>query len=452
MPLPSLESQFLNIAIGAGSRWQPRFSYRWAVVHRTVLVMGLLTGLTGSATALPAQATSRAPQVESPDSYTARLRRARDLATSGDPVKREQALALYDTMLVASPGNADVLLGRGRTYAWSRRYAESEADFRAVVAAKPTYADAWSALGDMLMWNDRPREAVEAYGHWVEVAPDAPEPLLARGRARRDADDLIGARADFAAAGARGADPARVAALTATTQPRQAVVEGMSADGYRWSLRTGRDETQFSGNRAPAIDDAISLRRRFERGSLALEWLQADRFGRIDQAWSLDGYTRLWRRAYTNLRYQYSAAGGALPSSAWRTEVFQGVGRGWELSASVDHLRFSSNTEYYAFGLGRYTGNWYLRYRLIPGSGSQRATIRRYYRGTADDFLGLTVARGPSAELDQLGAPVRRNNAGIGVTWSRYFRPEWGFRLGAGYDDVDGIQQRQVNLSLNRRW
>ena len=440
-PPPTIEGLPITRVMGLGSL--PRFPV-------VVLPIVLLLGLVGSAVA--AQAPTPVPQVQAPESYTARLRRARDLATSGDPAKRAHALALYDTMLTVSPGNADVLLGRGRTFAWSRRYSEAEADLRAVVEAKPTYGDAWSALGDLLMWSDRPREAAEAYGHWVAVAPDAPEPLIARGRALRDAEDLAGARADFAAAGARGADPARVAALTATTQPRQATLEGMSTEGYQWSLRVGLDHTEFSGGRAPAIDHAVSLRRRLSRGSIALEWLQADRFRRIDQAWSLDAFTRLWPRAYTNLRYQHSAVGGALPSTAWRAEVFQGVGRGWELSASLDHLRFSTNTEYYALGIGRYTGNWYLRYRLIPGSGSQRVLIRNYYRGNADDFLGISVSRGPSAELDGLGAPVRVNNAGVGVTWSRFFRSDWGFRVGAGYDEFEGIMQRQSTISMNRRW
>ena len=128
-----------------------------------------------------------APQDAPTENYEARLQRARALATSGDAAQREQAIAMYGGMLQASPGNSDVLLARGRTFAWMGRYAEAEADLRAVTATKPGYADAWSALGDLYLWSDRPRQAAEAYGRWVELAPTtAPEPLIARGRAPRD--------------------------------------------------------------------------------------------------------------------------------------------------------------------------------------------------------------------------------------------------------------------------
>lgn len=392
------------------------------------------------------------------EGYEAKLLRARGLATSGDPVQREQALALYGDMLQASPGNSDVLLARGRTYAWMGRHAEAEADLRAVTGAKPGHADAWSALGDLYLWSDRPLLAVQAYGHWVALAPEAPEPLIARGRAHRAAGQMDAARADFAAAGARGADPAQVASLSDATV-RLATPDAMLADGYRWSLRAGLDRTAFSGDRAGWTDSGVTLRRQFERGSLGLELLNADHFGRSDSAWALDGYVSLWARAYANVRYQQGPSSGVLPRQSWRTELFQGVGSGWELSASIDHLRFSTDTEFYGVGVGRYVGNWYLRYKLqhVPGvssgSWSHRVVVRNYYRGNADDYLEVSGSNGRSSDLDRSGALVRNSNASLGVSWTRYVRPDWGFKLGVGYsDDADGFDERQFSLALYRRW
>lgn len=391
------------------------------------------------------------------DAETLRLRQARALATSGDPAQRAQALAIYAAMLAESPGNSDVLLARGRTYAWAGRYAEAEADLRAVTAAKPGYADAWSALGDLYLWSDRPREAAAAYTHWIALAPDDPAAYLARGRALRAAGDREGARADVLAAQARGADPAQVAGLLASLEAT-AEPEALRSDGERWLLRVGLDRTTFGAGRDPWTDSAVSLRRRFERGSLAMEWLQADHFGQRDAAWALDGYASLWARAYANVRYQQGPASGVLPRTAWRAELFQGVGRGWELSASVDQLRFSSTTEFYGIGIGRYWGDWYARYKLqhVPGVGagswSQRAQLRNYYRGNADDYLELSAGHGRSVDLDRGGALVRNSNAAIGIAWVRYFGG-WGLKLGAGYaDDADGFNERQLSFALYRRW
>lgn len=421
-----------------------------AVLHAALLSGGADPALSQDPAVAPAAAE---------ESHDARLQRARALATSGDAAEREQALAVYTGMLRESPGNSDVLLARGRTFAWMGRHAEAEADLLAVTAAKPGYADAWSALGDLYLWSDRPQQAAAAYGRWVELAAGAPEPLIARGRAYRAAGEMAAARADFSAAGARGADPAEVASLNDSTVLRLAVPDALVADGYAWSLRAGIDRTSFSGGRASWTDTGLTLRRKFSRGSLGLEMLQADHFGRRDSAWALDGYVSLWARAYANVRYQHGPASGVLPRHSWRTELFQGVGSGWELSASIDHLRFSSDTEFYGVGVGRYVGNWYLRYKLqhVPGvssgSWSHRVVVRNYFRGNADDYFEVSGSSGRSSDLDRSGALVRNSNASLGVSWTHYFRPDWGFKLGVGAsDDADGFDERQLSFSLYRRW
>lgn len=427
-----------------------------SLLYPAVLQAALLAGGADPAL-LQDPAVARDAPVET---HEARLQRARALATSGDAAQREQAVAMYGQMLQESPGNSDVLLARGRTLAWAGRHAEAEADLLAVTTAKPGYADAWSALGDLYLWSARPRQAAEAYGHWVELAPtSAPEPLVARGRAYRAAGRMAEARADFNAAGARGADPALVASLNDSTMPLLAVPDALLAGGYAWSLRAGVDHTSFSGGRESWNDAGVTLRHKFARGSLGLEVLHADHFGRRDSAWALDGYVSLWARAYANVRYQHGPSSGILPRYSWRTELFQGVGSGWELSASIDHLRFSSDTEFYGVGVGRYVGNWYLRYKLqhVPGvssgSWSHRVVARNYYRGNADDYFEVSGSSGRSSDLDRSGALVRDSNASLGASWTHYFRPDWGFKVGVGAsDDADGFDERQLSFSLYRRW
>ncbi|SHF06904.1 YaiO family outer membrane beta-barrel protein [Thermomonas hydrothermalis] len=405
---------------------------------------------------LPQAVSAAVAQEQEQDPEVMRLREARELATSGDPAQRQRALAMYDAMLQASPGNTDVLLARGRTYAWAGRYQEAEADLRAVTAAKPGYADAWSALGDLYLWSGQPRLAADAYAHWVALEPQSPAPYLARGRAWRAAGEREAARADFLAAGERGTAAEEVADLLASVQI--ATPDALRNDGYRWQLRASWDHTGFDGGRTAWNDTTVSVRRRFTQGSLALEWLQADHFSQRDAAWALDGYAGLWSRAYANLRYQQGPANGVLPRQSWRAELFQGVGAGWELSASVDHLRFSGTTAFYGVGVGRYWGDWYARYKLqhVPGvasgSWSQRLLLRNYYRGNGDDYLELTVSHGRSADLDRGGALVRNASAAFGAAWVRYFGT-WGFKLGAGgANDADGFHEREFSVALYRRW
>jgi YaiO family outer membrane protein len=404
--------------------------------------------------ALPALAQEATPQ----PGFVEQLAEARALATSD---REPEALARYDAMLQASPGNSDVLLARGRTYAWMARWPEAEADLRAVTAAKPGYADAWSALGDMYLWSDRPAQAADAYARRVALQPDSAEAQVALGRALRSAGDLAGARACFEAAGARGLPAQEVADLVATLQPRTANPD-VNAGGYRWSLRLGAEHTAFDPGRDPWNDASLTLRRHFTRGSLGLELLHADRFGSRDTAWALDAYAPLWSRAYANLRYQQGDPDGLFARRAWRVEVFQGVGSGWELSGSYDRLEFGGpGVDMYGAGIGRYLGNWYLRYRAlhVPGIGggslSHRGVARWYYAGNADDYLEASAGTGRS--VDEVGGAtgetIRRSSASAGVAWVRFPDPRWGFKLGANVaNNVDGFDERAVSAALYLRW
>jgi YaiO family outer membrane protein len=391
------------------------------------------------------------------ESYEQQFVHARDLATSG---RREEAIALYSAMLERSPGNSDILLGRGRTYAWMDRWPEAEADLLAVTAKSPDYADAWSALGDMYLWSDRPQQAADAYSHWVSLDTSDPAAVIARGRAYRAAGNREAARADFEAARARGAEVTQVEEYVASLQPRIENQEAAVPPGYRWLLRVNGTHTEFSPDRSNWNEYEVSLRRKFDRGSLALEMLRGHRFDTHDTAWALDGYVTLWDRAYANLRYQRGPSGDLFPEHAWRGELFQGVGQGWELSGSYDHLQFDgSDTDMYGVGVGRYVGNFYARYRAlyVSGSGnlSHRGQLRYYYAGNADDYFEVSAGYGRSHEAETGGFDrvVGSDHSSVGVTYVKFFRPKWGLKLGADYaNDVDGFDERSITAALYTRW
>jgi YaiO family outer membrane protein len=218
--------------------------------------------------------------------------------------------------------------------------------------------------------------------------------------------------------------------------------------------------SQFSPARDSWYGYDVSLRRHFERGSLALEWLGAHRFRSNDYAWALDGYVGLWARAYANLRYQMSPQASLFPERSWRVEVFQGVGHGWEPSVSYDRLDFTnSSVDIYGVGLGKYVGNFYLRVlsRYVPGVGSgslsHRGLIRYYYAGNGDDYAEINGGSGrSSSELPRRGI-IRNSSTSVGIAFVKYLTPHWGFKLGADYgDDTGGFVERGVSAAVYTRW
>ena len=421
------------------TQWHPSLPPR--------ILRPLLLALTAVSPCLMAQAVA-------PAALTAQMVQIRQLATSG---QKKFAIQRYTALLAEHPGNGDLLLARGRTYAWDGQYAAAESDLRTVVQHSPGYDDAWSALGDVYRWSGHPQQAVDAYSHWVKLAPRDPKAYVARGRAQRDMGQLAAARADFDTAAALGANLAEIDSLRQSLLPRTARLD----DGYNWGTSLSWDHTNFTGGQQGWNDIDLSLRRYFSRGSLALELLRSDHFGTNDNALALDGYVPLWSRAYANLRYQQGPSSGILPQQEWRAEVFQGVGRGWELSASIDHLRFSSNTQFYGVGVGRYWGNWYARYKLqfVPGVGSgswsNRFLLRNYYRGDAYDYLELSVSNGRSTDQNRYGTQVINNHAAIGAAWSHYLSPRWGFKVSAGYgqgSDQKGVNEQILSLTMYSLW
>lgn len=400
----------------------------------------------------------RAEVTARPDAFEPKFQLARALSYSN---QRDEAIQLYTELLVTRPDNSDLLLARGRTYAWQGRWAESEADLTAVTKKSPDYADAWSALGDMYLWSDRPQEAANAYRHWIGANPDDPRAYIARAKAYRADGDYDKARADFETARARGADGKEIDEYILSLDKRRQNQDAFIPEEYKWSAGVSYGVSDWSPDRGDWNDYSASIRRHFTSGSLAFEYLHASRFSRNDDAFALDGYVDLWPRAYANLRYQYSPDAILYPDNSYRAEIWQGVGRGWEPSVSYDHMNFgNNNVDMYGVGIGKYTGNWYLRWKtlVIPATAktsvSHRALARYYYAGNGDDYVELNGGFGAGGEFRRRSTIVEKtSSSGVGVAIQKYFHLRWGIKVAASYDDEDNSYvERSGSVSLYTRW
>ncbi|TLY67809.1 MAG: YaiO family outer membrane beta-barrel protein [Gammaproteobacteria bacterium] len=394
-----------------------------------------------------------------PQSYEVKFQLARLLSYTR---QREEAIRLYTELLSTRPANSDLLLARGRTYAWEGRWSESEADLTAVSTLLPEYGDAWAALGDLYLWSDRPAGAIQAYTRWVSVQPNEPGAYLARSRAYRSSADRTAARADLEKARASGATDAEVDPLIASLEQRPSPA-ATQPGGLRWLAHVGDTYSNFSAGRSAWSEYDASVRGYFPRGSLAVESLGAQRFSLTDHAFALDGYTDAWSRAYLNLRYQYSPHATLYPQQAYRAELFQGSGRGWEPSLSYDHMSFThADVDMYGVGLGKYVGNWYLRWRtlFIPsttGLGvSHRAVARYYFSGNADDYVELNGGLSHGNELLPHSVLVNVTSSWTaGAQIQKFFTPRWGIWLTGSVNDEhtsSPFVERDASLTLLFRW
>lgn len=401
----------------------------------------------------------RAEVKTNPKSYEAKFKLARALSFSNH---RDEAIKLYTELLATRPKNSDLLLARGRTYTWEDRWNEAEADITAVTKRSPAYGDAWSALGDVYLWSDRPGKAVDAYGKWVAAEPENPRAYIARARAHRSAGDFDAARVDFEAARAHGTPGPEVEEYLATLQRRRMEPEAGAPEAYTWLASLSYGYSTFSPVRSEWQYYSATVRHYWQKASLGLEYLGSQRFESDDYALALDAYVDLWPRAYANVRYQYSPRAILFPDDSYRLELFQGVGKGWELSGSYDHMDFGeSNVDMYGLGLGKYTGDWYFRWRtlFIPSAArlgtSHRILARYYYAGNADDYVEINggFSRGGRFLRGTELVETTRSQS-IGAAFQKYINPRWGAKISAGYSDDTNYPfvEQSISASIARRW
>jgi YaiO family outer membrane protein len=365
-------------------------------------------------------------QAASPASFDEQYEKARSLANAGQPAL---ALAAYSALLAQSPGNVDVLLGRGIVYTRMERWSEAQLDLEAAAKASPAYADVWLALANL---------------HKRQGHPDA-------------------ARLDLEKARALGANGAEIdSALAALAprpapQPRAGNPEAVPAAGYTWAASLSGSWTDV-GSGPRWNDQTASVRHYMKGGSIGFETLRAHRFDQTGHAWALDAYADLWTGAYANIRYQRSPAARLFPANSGRVEVYQSLGQGWEASVADDVLGFDARVNIYGVGLGKYAGNWYvqLRHQNIVSQGShsngQRLLARYYYAGDADSYLEATANSGRSDDPLSLSGGRARSGGGS-VTWVRYWSDNWGSKVGANFSrGANDARERGLSVGLYRRW
>ena len=272
------------------------------------------------------------------ESYDQQFARARGLATSG---QRDEAIALYIVDARAFAGQlrraarprpylcVDGAAGRKpKPTCWRRPRGRRLC--RCLVRARAT-----CTCGAIV-----PQQAAEAYGQWQALSPTSRGLHRARSRLSR-CRRLGGGQAQIRSGGRARRRYQGVDDYKASLQQRMRKPDAVLPEGYRGrlrmaqappiSIRIASDWNDYEACRCDA--SSIAARSRWK-------CCARDRFESHDNAWALDAYVHSVDRAYANVRYQDGPTATCSPTRSGACELFQGVGNGWELSGSYDHLEF----------------------------------------------------------------------------------------------------------------
>lgn len=361
----------------------------------------------------------------------------------------KEAIDFYTVLLNDYPDDPDLLLGRGLVFSWEGRFTEAEADLGTVTQGFPNYADAWMALGNLYLWWEKPHLAEQAYSKWVDLRPSAAAPYIARAKAFGTSRDFSKARGDLTKARELGGD--------------QKEIDNLIRDLNRipsallWETLLQLDIQTFSIDRARWTTVITTFKREIPLGSVVLGIVQTHRFNQEDYALLADAYLNLWHRAYGNFRLQLVPERKVLPSSDATLEIYQGIGRGWEISGRYRRMVYPAEiVQLYGITLASYTGPWYLRgvIHFVPkvaGADLFGMAIARRYLGTVDDFLELGSGFGTEVEPGRTG-PLFISSRVYSAKAQRFFHQRLGFTINASFQRTSRYDRWSIAAGLITRW
>lgn len=229
---------------------------------------------------------------------------------------------------------------------------------------------------------------------------------------------------------------------------------------YFWESSASFEIQTYRRDRSDWYRWATGVRRKFDGGSVALEQSGTRRFDIWDEAAAVDAWKNLWDHAYVNARVQIAHDAEILPRLDLSTELFQGIGKGWEVSGSYRHMDFpGSNADIYGVCLGKYLGNWYLRGRYsqsagTSGRGGSTSVWARRYLANEKDFIELGAGTGRQVvSLGEGRNDEVRGNTFMSLRAQHFFTDRIGLSASLSYGDEEKVAPRVgYGLSIVLRW
>jgi YaiO family outer membrane protein len=286
------------------------------------------------------------------------LVRARAAAQSG---RRAEALTMLEARLAEAPRDVDARLLYGLVLSWESRYDEARPVLQQVLAQAPSYTDARVALMNVEYWSGQSREA------------------------RAQADQIL------------SEDPGNVTA--------RAVRERLDAASRPWWAKASYRLDTFDDGTDPWQEVWLSITRQTLIGSLVVRGSHASRFQLDDQLVELEFYPRFRAGSYAFISAGFATDSMLYPGSRYAFDVYQSIGRGFEISGGARFLNFTRTTDIYLGTLTKYIGNWMLTGKVyhVPGEGDLDSTsyhglVRRYFGADGTSYTGFSYNHGFSRE------------------------------------------------------
>ena len=114
----------------------------------------------------------RAYVARHPGELKVKLELAMALSSRKDPAALNQAIAIYDAHLAASPNDLDIVLQRARVHSWANHPTDAAVDYRAYLKAKPDNEAVRIELARVIGWTGQTADLVTQLRARLAAKPD----------------------------------------------------------------------------------------------------------------------------------------------------------------------------------------------------------------------------------------------------------------------------------------
>jgi len=237
----------------------------------------------------------------------------------------DAALMTVNQRIAYSPPDLEAHGWRARILAWKGRWAESEMEYRYVLAQAPEDMDILTGLADVLLWQDQPRKALDILDRASLLAPSNPEVLSRRGKVLLTLGRTSDARMQFH----------QLLLMEPQNQDAKKILHTIASE-TRQELRFGEDVDTFSYAGSAESHSVILNSRWSPQWSTTVNTGFYQRFG--EDAFKATGSTTF--RISKNNWITVGGAGAKDQGVIPRAEAFFEYGYGFHL-----HSRFVNGTE-----------------------------------------------------------------------------------------------------------
>ena len=428
-----------------------------------VLLAGLGPGILAARDNLPFTRAQRAMDIKdytsaialclgiletSPTDYDVNFLLARAYSYSG---RWDQALSRLETMDTLYPRNPDVMLLQARILTWRRRYDPALSRYREVLEVVPDNEEALIGTGDIAARQGESDRALAVFQVVLERNPDSADAYFHLGLLFQWQGNRSRARENFEKAVALDPSNGDYRSFLTDSAPRLRRTT---------ELRYQHEIEDWSDGRGDFQTDRLALQLDLPRraGVVILKASQTRRLGETDSQFGVEGYPRLWSKAYARFELAYASPAVAYPRWSYLAEIYQGFFKAGEASLGFWRMSFPDRPVTVGLGsLGWYLGNWYPYLRLTysrdmdRGSFSWVANLRKYF--SDEDFVYAGFGRGGLL----LGNPtVQDLLAERGTVWLAGFTwyPLRHIRLEGHFSRTteSGLARNAFLMSTGYRW